>query len=95
MKAGTMSVSDPVALAARKTATTSSVSEEPTICAGQLRRWLRPDYEKDLHKPFVIIGEEWDRSETELCWRLLIDGREDWHFADVIEKDSEVIDGVS
>ena len=67
------------------------MTEEPRVEIGQLRRWLRPDHERDIHKPFVILGEEWDRSTTEACWRYLMDGKEDWNFEEVILDDSELL----
>jgi len=66
-----------------------------TIETGQLRRWVDADYACDNGKIFLVLRQDVEHSEIEVCWKLLIDGREDWHFSDVIEKDSEVIDGVS
>ena len=59
---------------------------------GQLRRWIDADHPRDNGKIFLVLRQDWDRSETEECWDLLIDGRIDWHFADVLEKDSEAVD---
>lgn len=61
------------------------------IHRGQLRRWVHPDHPKDVGKIFMILNEEWDRSTTEPSWEFLIDGRKDWHFEDVLERDSEAV----
>lgn len=59
---------------------------------GQLRRWVYADHARDNGKIFLVLQQDVEHCEIEVCWRLLIDGRIDWHFADVLEKDSEVID---
>lgn len=67
------------------------------IEVGQLRRWINPDHPKDKDNVFLVLGvkETWDSEESmpvgDLCWDFIMDGREDWHYDDVITRDSEVI----
>ena len=63
---------------------------------GQIRRWLDPDHPKDQDKLFMIVHRH-DRVAGEVSisdptWSFIIDGRKEWHFEDVIERDSEVIE---
>ena len=67
---------------------------------GQLRRWTNPDDGRDVGKVFMILGEktEWDSRVTippggfDLCWDFMMDGQADWHYDDVIGRDSEALD---
>lgn len=60
---------------------------------GQLRRWLRPDHPRDVGKVFLVTALT--GSDDEPIWSFIIDGRVDWHFDDVIERDTELVnDGV-
>ena len=63
---------------------------------GQLRRWRVPDHPKDQDKLFMIVHCGLPRagevSISDPVWSFIIDGRRDWHFDDVIERDSEVIE---
>jgi hypothetical protein len=63
---------------------------------GQIRRWLDPDHPKDAGKLFMIVGPGPQARDGEVkivdpTWSFIIDGRKDWHFADVIKRDSEVV----
>ena len=48
----------------------------------------------------MILGEktEWDSRVTippggfDLCWDFMMDGQADWHYDDVIGRDSEALD---
>ena len=69
--------------------------------AGQLRRWINPpDDDDDAGKVFMILGEktQWDSRITippggfDPCWDFIMDGHADWHYDDVIARDSEVVD---
>lgn len=64
---------------------------------GQLRRWHGPDHPKDQDKLFMIIHSGHERVDGEVSifdptWSFVIDGRREWHFEDVIERDSDVIE---
>ena len=67
---------------------------------GQLRRWTNPEDGRDVGKVFMILGEktEWDNRVTippggwSRCWDFMMDGQADWHYDDVIARDSEVVD---
>ena len=66
---------------------------------GQLRRWNNPDDKRDAGKVFMILGvkTEWDSGismpagDFDLCWDFIMDGKTDWHYDDVIGRDSEVV----
>jgi hypothetical protein len=67
--------------------------------AGQLRRWIRPDHPKDKDKVFLVLDvkTDWEGSgltaedHLDLSWDFIIDGQADWHYDDVIARDSEVV----
>lgn len=68
--------------------------------AGQLRRWVRPDHPRDKGKVFLVLGvkTEWEegfRPEDglDLSWDFIMDGQAEWHYDDVIARDSEVVSG--
>lgn len=59
------------------------------IEVGQLRRWLRPDHPRDIGKIFLVM--ELTGSDDEPIWSFIIDGKHEWHFEDVIERDTELV----
>ena len=64
---------------------------------GQLRRWRVPDHPKDQDKLFMIVHSGHERVAGEVLisdpvWSFIIDGHKEWHFEDIIERDSEVIE---
>jgi len=64
---------------------------------GQLRRWTNPDDKRDAGKVFMILGvkTEWDSGismpDRDLCWDFIMDGKTDWHYDDVVARDSEAV----
>lgn len=62
---------------------------------GQLRRWVRPDHPRDKGKLFLITGTGPEPGPGELVvedtWSFIIDERREWHFNDVIIRDSAVV----
>ncbi len=62
---------------------------------GQLRVWVRPDHPRDQGKPFLITGPGPEPGPgepvVEDTWSFVIDGKREWHFDDVISRDSEVV----
>ncbi len=60
---------------------------------GQLRTWIRPDHPRDVGKVILMMGRT--GSEEEPIWSYVIDGRVDWHFEDVLLRDSEGVDGTA
>lgn len=64
---------------------------------GQLRRWTNPDDKRDAGKVFMILGvkTEWDSGismpDVDLCWDFIMDGKTDWHYDDVVARDSEAV----
>ena len=59
------------------------------ILPGQLRIWNRPDHRRDVGK--VILMTARSGPEEEPLWSFIIDGRVDWHFEDVLLRDSEAV----
>jgi hypothetical protein len=69
------------------------------VKAGQLRRWIRPDHPDDKGKVFMVLGVKTDWKGTEfiasdaldLSWDFIIDCQAEWHYDDVLARDSEVV----
>ena len=66
--------------------------------AGQLRRWVDPDHPRDKGKVFLIVGVKSDwtdgfraAEDLDLSWDFIMDGKTEWHYDDVIARDSEVV----
>lgn len=67
--------------------------------AGQLRRWVNPDHPRDKGKVFMVLGVKTDWKGTgfiasdalDLSWDFIMDGQAEWHYDDVLARDSEVI----
>jgi len=68
---------------------------------GQLRRWVNPDHPRDKGKVFMVLGVKSDWTGTDfiasdaldLSWDFIMDGQVEWHYDDVIGRDSEVVSG--
>jgi hypothetical protein len=66
---------------------------------GQLRRWVNPDHPRDKGKVFMVLGVKSDWTGTDfiasdaldLSWDFIMDGQVEWHYDDVIGRDSEVV----
>jgi len=51
---------------------------------------LRPDHPRDIGKIFLVM--ELTGSDDEPIWSFIIDGRREWHFEEVIELDTELVE---
>ena len=60
---------------------------------GQLRRWVRGSAGSAgvPGEVFIVLDEEWGRSETEACWNYLMNSTRYWEFEEVILDDSELV----
>jgi hypothetical protein len=64
--------------------------------AGQLRRWSKSSAvaaERDRLFLVLELNQEQTRETNPSAWYYLIGEDRDWHFENVIENQSEVVDG--
>jgi hypothetical protein len=67
-----------------------------SVKVGQLRRWVSP-YRINIGKVFLVIEEYEEAYElgpgfSSRSCEYIMDGKKEWHYTNVIERDSEIID---